>query len=145
MKKTVSFDQIPASPTPLCRVLPRVSEAQESEAAIEDEEEECPALHLSDIMNLEPSPSPEPKDVEAPTSSGILSAVLIFVDICGSDGSSCNYCFIPLLEELGATVLENLDEGATHVLFKDGSDRTLKTVSQSKGNTKCVNVGWVLE
>jgi hypothetical protein len=139
-KKSVSFNAIAASPTPHHKSLPRLSEAQESEPADEIETE---PLHLSEILNIELSPEPAKSDVaEIKT---VLKNVTFFIDVWGSDGLNCNQYFAPLLEELGARIVEVLDDGVTHVLFKDGSDRTLKSVSQSRGSIKCVNVGWVLE
>jgi hypothetical protein len=141
-KKSVSFNQDSASPTPHHKSLPRVSEAQESEPADEPAEEIEP-LALSEILNIDLSPEPVKTAPEAPKT--VLKSVTFFLDVWGSDGSNCNHYFAPLLEELGARIADNLEDRVTHVLFKDGGDRTLKSVAQSRGNIKCVNVGWALE
>jgi hypothetical protein len=73
-----------------------------------------------------------------------LQGLTFFVDVT-SNGREHNYVFIQLLEDLGATVPRQFEDGVTHVLFKDGGVATLEKVLASKGVVKCVNVGWVLE
>jgi hypothetical protein len=124
---------------PTVSALPRLSEGQESEMAAEPEVEPLP---LSDILNIEFSPENLSKTYEPPA---ILGGLTIYADVCGSDGSSANKYFTPLLEELGAKVTDIWTDNVTHVLFKDGDEKTLKRVAQSKGSVKCVNVGWSLE
>ncbi|KAF2030324.1 hypothetical protein EK21DRAFT_100538 [Setomelanomma holmii] len=73
-----------------------------------------------------------------------LQGLTFFVDVT-SNGKEHNYVFIQLLEDLGAKVPRQFEDGITHVLFKDGGVPTLGKVLASKGAIKCVNVGWVLE
>ncbi|KAH7079099.1 hypothetical protein BKA63DRAFT_409671 [Paraphoma chrysanthemicola] len=73
-----------------------------------------------------------------------LQGLTFFVDVT-SNGKEHNYVFIQLLEDLGAKVPRQFEDGITHVLFKDGGVPTLEKVLASKGAIKCVNVGWVLE
>lgn len=153
-KKAVSFqsprtnDENDGSPkprrqdskfAPTISALPRLSEGQESDIGAESEVEPLP---LSDILNIEFSPEDPSKTNEPPS---ILGGLMFYVDVCGSDGSSANQYFSPLLEELGAKITDIWTDDVTHVLFKDGDEKTLKRVAQSKGSVKCVNVGWSLE
>jgi len=79
---------------------------------------------------------------------GLLAGLCFFVDVNTSEGANARHLFVPLLEEMGAGVVphwtsNNMD--ITHVLFKDGDDRTLEKVIASNGGVKCVNVGWAVE
>jgi twin BRCT domain len=121
--------------------LPRLSEGQESESPPQASPEPEP-LPLSEVLNIEFSPETVQTDKQPPS---ILKAVTFYVDIWGSDGSSANQYFIPLLEELGAKISAEWTDDITHVLFKDGDEKTLRRVAQSGGAIKCVNVGWALE
>jgi hypothetical protein len=77
--------------------------------------------------------------------NGPLQGLTFFVDIT-SNGRPHNYVFASLLEDLGAKVAKEwVNNGISHVLFKDGSLETLEKVVASKGAIKCVNVGWVLD
>lgn len=80
--------------------------------------------------------------------SNILSDCVFYVDVNTSEGSDASHLFIPLLEELGGQVVPQWTSngmGVTHVLFKDGDDRTLEKVVASNGAVMCVNVGWAVE
>ncbi|KAF1982569.1 hypothetical protein K402DRAFT_193919 [Aulographum hederae CBS 113979] len=80
--------------------------------------------------------------------AGLLTDCVFFVDVNTSDGDDARHLFVPLLEEMGATCVgqwtSNTDD-ITHVLFKDGDDRTLEKVVASNGRVQCINVGWAVE
>jgi hypothetical protein len=81
-------------------------------------------------------------------SKTLLTGCVFYVDVHTSEGNDASHLFIPLLEELGAQVVPQWISngmGVTHVLFKDGDDRTLEKVVASNGMVQCVNVGWAVE
>jgi hypothetical protein len=121
--------------------LPRLSEGQESETTAEPETEVQP-LALSEVLNVEFTPEPSPIARMVPK---ILKNVRCYVDVWDSSGVSANQLFVPLLQELGAAIADELTEEVTHVLFKDGNEKTLRRVARSNGSIKCVNVGWPVE
>jgi hypothetical protein len=75
--------------------------------------------------------------------NSILADTVFYLDIWGTNGMEANQYFEPLLEEMGASISKQWSDEVTHVLFKDGSEHTLKRVIQS--NVYCVNVGWAVE
>ncbi|KAF2703880.1 hypothetical protein K504DRAFT_462949 [Pleomassaria siparia CBS 279.74] len=78
---------------------------------------------------------------------GPLIGTVFFVDVT-SNGTSQNHLFTGLLEDLGAQVIRDWtgnNMGLTHVLYKDGSPSTLEKVHATKGEVKCVNIGWALD
>jgi twin BRCT domain-containing protein len=121
--------------------LPRLSEGQESEIVAESEMEVQP-LPLSEVLNIEFTPEASPHLREPPS---ILKGVTFYVDIWDSNGVRADQYFVPLLEDLGAKVVDEFTHDVTHVLFKDGEEKTLRRVAGSNGSVKCVNVGWALE
>ena len=87
----------------------------------------------------------DPEESELFLYDGPLQGMTFYVDVT-SNGKDQNYLFAGLLEDLGAKTIKEWNENSpSHVLFKDGSKRTLEKVVASKGSIKCVNVGWVLE
>lgn len=87
--------------------------------------------------------------------SGVLAGAVVFVDVYTSEGADASAAFVEALRGLGARVLKswnwNLNStggsggkvGITHVVFKDGSPRTLQKLKDSNGVVLCVGVGWV--
>ncbi|KAF2840471.1 hypothetical protein M501DRAFT_1030676 [Patellaria atrata CBS 101060] len=78
---------------------------------------------------------------------GVLTGTVVYVDVNENDGRDASNLFIPLLLDLGARVVShwlNDNQSITHVLFKDGSKRTLDKVAFSNGAIKCVNIGWAM-
>ena len=84
----------------------------------------------------------------------------IFLELLAQMGARCvkQWSWIPRLSLPGAaqSPMDGADEvigaeasnnkiGITHVVYKDGSKRTLEKVRASKGVVRCVGVGWVLE
>lgn len=89
---------------------------------------------------------------------GVLAGAVVFVDVYTSEGADASGAFVEALRGLGAKVLKSWNwnpnstggpgegerkVGITHVVFKDGSPRTLQKVKDSKGVVLCVGVGWV--
>lgn len=78
----------------------------------------------------------------------LLRDTVFFVDVRTLDGEDASDLFIPLLEEMGAKIVNGWSGIATeitHVLFKDGSIETLEKVAATHGAVKAVNIGWVLD
>lgn len=105
----------------------------------------------------------------------ILRGAIVYVDVHTTEGADASGIFVELLTAMGAkccktwswnprassgSLLEQREDGRrtsaeetvlgpkvgiTHVVYKDGSKRTLEKVRESKGLVLCVGVGWVLE
>lgn len=89
--------------------------------------------------------------------SGVLAGAVVFVDVYTSEGADASAAFVEALRGLGAKVLKSWNwnpnstgsaegerkVGITHVVFKDGSPRTLQKLKDSQGVVLCVGVGWV--
>jgi hypothetical protein len=90
---------------------------------------------------------------------GLLRGAVVFVDVHTAEGADAGRLFVELLLSMGARCVKswpwnpnNTDGepdaskvGITHVVFKDGSRRTLEKVVESNGLVKIVQCGWVLE
>jgi hypothetical protein len=102
------------------------------------------------------------KPVREGADAQILRGAVIHVDVHTIEGSEANGVFIDLLTHMGARCVKQWNwnsrtsmasgedltaskVGITHVVFKDGSKRTLQKVREAKGLVLCVGVGWVLE
>ncbi|PNP37619.1 hypothetical protein TGAMA5MH_10462 [Trichoderma gamsii] len=90
--------------------------------------------------------------------SNLLRGAIVFVDVHTSEGADASGIFVELLTQMGARCLqkwswnpnsasnsESTKVGITHVVFKDGSKRTLEKVRQANGVVQCVGVSWVLD
>ena len=95
--------------------------------------------------------------------ASILRGAVVHVDVHTSEGADASSIFVELLTQMGARCIKqwnwnpratlsggedlasNAKVGITHVVFKDGSKRTLQKVREAKGLVLCVGVGWVLE
>ncbi|KAL7897041.1 hypothetical protein HDV63DRAFT_379753 [Trichoderma sp. SZMC 28014] len=90
--------------------------------------------------------------------SNLLRGAIVFVDVHTSEGADASSIFVELLTQMGARCLqkwswnpnnasnsESTKVGITHVVFKDGSKRTLEKVRQANGVVQCVGVSWVLD
>lgn len=105
----------------------------------------------------------------------VLKGAIVYVDVHTTEGADASSIFVDLLNQMGArcvkqwawnprtsrggsladttTPRENSPGtspatgriGITHVVYKDGGQRTLQKVRQSAGLVSCVGVGWVLE
>ncbi|KAI5844519.1 hypothetical protein DFP73DRAFT_526899 [Morchella snyderi] len=90
--------------------------------------------------------------------AGVLAGAVVFVDVYTAEGADASAAFVETLRGLGAKVLKSWNwnpssngapgegerkVGITHVVFKDGSPRTLQKVKESKGVVLCVGVAWV--
>jgi hypothetical protein len=68
---------------------------------------------------------------ESLLANDMLTGCVFYVDVKSVDGADAGQFFKPLLEELGAEIVPSWTSnsmGVTHVLFKDGDDRTLEKV-----------------
>ncbi|KAL7945097.1 hypothetical protein V8C42DRAFT_324561 [Trichoderma barbatum] len=88
----------------------------------------------------------------------LLRGAIVFVDVHTSEGADASGIFVELLTQMGARCpqkwnwnpssssnSESTKVGITHVVFKDGSKRTLEKVREAKGVVQCVGVSWVLD
>ncbi|CAK7234177.1 hypothetical protein SBRCBS47491_008861 [Sporothrix bragantina] len=90
----------------------------------------------------------------------LLRGAVVFVDVHTTEGSDASAIFVELLSQMGAQCVKtwswnpsspsgNSDGtsrvGITHVVFKDGSRRTLDKVRETNGLVQCVGVSWVLD
>ncbi|KAL7906145.1 hypothetical protein GGI35DRAFT_458877 [Trichoderma velutinum] len=88
----------------------------------------------------------------------LLRGAIVFVDVHTSEGADASGIFVELLTQMGARCPqkwnwnpsnssngESTRVGITHVVFKDGSKRTLEKVREAKGVVQCVGVSWVLD
>ena len=116
-----------------------------------------PSLDLVSIAN---SPF---KSARKGAGAQILRGAVVHVDVHTSEGADASGIFIELLTAMGAKCIRqwtwnprvsmaagedpaaSSKVGITHVVFKDGSKRTLQKVREAKGLVLCVGVGWVLE
>ena len=103
------------------------------------------------------------KSVRKGPDASILRGAVVHVDVHTSEGADASSIFVELLTQMGARCIKqwnwnprgtlsssedlaaNAKVGITHVVFKDGSKRTLQKVREAKGLVLCVGVGWVLE
>lgn len=85
---------------------------------------------------------------QAGPDGNLISDCVFYVDVRTVEGADAGEFFIPLLEEMGATVVPQWTSNSdpvTHVLFKDGEQMTLEKVVASNGAVKCVNIAWPIE
>ncbi|KAL5095591.1 hypothetical protein Trisim1_000360 [Trichoderma cf. simile WF8] len=88
----------------------------------------------------------------------LLRGAIVFVDVHTIEGADASGIFVELLTQMGARCPqkwnwnpsnssngESTRVGITHVVFKDGSKRTLEKVREAKGVVSCVGVSWVLD
>ncbi|RSL83258.1 hypothetical protein CEP52_016760 [Fusarium oligoseptatum] len=89
----------------------------------------------------------------------LLRGAVVFVDVYTSEGADASSIFVELLTQMGAKCMKawnwnpsgsasdvtSSKVGITHVVFKDGSKRTLEKVRESNGIVQCVGVSWVLD
>ncbi|KAF9767088.1 hypothetical protein IL306_000420 [Fusarium sp. DS 682] len=89
----------------------------------------------------------------------LLRGAVVFVDVYTSEGADASSIFVELLTQMGAKCMKSWSwnpsgsgkdvtsskVGITHVVFKDGSKRTLEKVRESNGIVQCVGVSWVLD
>ncbi|PWW73067.1 hypothetical protein C7212DRAFT_366148 [Tuber magnatum] len=144
---------------------PEDSEAEDSDMETEDQENFHPTPHSSGIQR-DPSPTARSSPPAASnhfarrnsgmvSQMGVLAGAVVFVDVYTAEGADASEPYENALRGLGARVLKswnwNLDGGnkdkigITHVVFKEGSPRTLQKVKDSKGVVVCVGVGWVIQ
>lgn len=105
----------------------------------------------------------------------VLKGAIVYVDVHTAEGADASSIFVDLLSQMGARCVKQWNwnprtsmvsphndtasptdgspstspatgrVGITHVVYKDGGQRTLQKVRQSSGVVSCVGVGWVLE
>ena len=113
-----------------------------------------------DLASIAGSPA---KSVRKGSDAQILRGAVVHVDVHTTEGADASGIFVELLTSMGAKCIKQWTwnprtsmaagedptakgkVGITHVVFKDGSKRTLQKIREAKGLVLCVGVGWVLE
>lgn len=154
-----------SSPTPLkkrsfsaSRVAPKRPSRKSMPAAIpESPSTPGPVTpSKSDLWSSLGTPARTPRRDLNPA---MLRGAVVFVDVYTSEGADASSIFVELLTQMGAKCMKSWSwnpsgsendvtsskVGITHVVFKDGSKRTLEKVRESNGIVQCVGVSWVLE
>ncbi|KAK9481291.1 hypothetical protein V1514DRAFT_323465 [Lipomyces japonicus] len=72
-----------------------------------------------------------------------LSEVIAYLDIRTRVGDDASASFYAILCKLGATVVKQISKNVTHVVYKQGSSKTLQLARDI--NAACVGVSWVVE
>ncbi|PKS12723.1 hypothetical protein jhhlp_000931 [Lomentospora prolificans] len=109
-----------------------------------------PAAVDSDIWSTLGTP---PRSPHKHLDPALLRGAVVYVDVHTSEGADASGIFVELLTQMGARCVKtwnwNSNEssriGITHVVYKDGSKRTLERVRESNGVVQCVGVTWVLD
>lgn len=120
----------------------------------------APQTPANELASLAGTPF---KSVRKGADAQILRGAVVHVDVHTTEGADASSIFVELLTQMGARCVKqwswnprtslaagedptaNGKVGITHVVFKDGSKRTLQKVREAKGLVLCVGVGWVLE
>ena len=119
-----------------------------------------PQTPVNDLCSMAGTPF---KLIREGADAQILRGAVVHVDVHTSEGADASRIFVDLLTQMGARCIKNWSwnpraslaagedptasgkVGITHVVFKDGSKRTLQKAREAKGIVLCVGVGWVLE
>ncbi|KAK9372365.1 uncharacterized protein V1513DRAFT_452475 [Lipomyces chichibuensis] len=72
-----------------------------------------------------------------------LSDVVAFLDIRTSEGNDASAAFGPLLHKLGAKIVKQPSRNITHIIFKQGTPRTLHIARDM--NVPCLTISWIVE
>ncbi|KAK9355976.1 hypothetical protein V1523DRAFT_403395 [Lipomyces doorenjongii] len=72
-----------------------------------------------------------------------LSDVVAFLDIRTSEGNDASAAFGTLLRKLGAKIVKQLSRNVTHIIFKQGTPRTLHFAKDM--NVPCLTISWIVE
>ncbi|KAF3225373.1 hypothetical protein TWF106_002512 [Orbilia oligospora] len=96
------------------------------------------------------------KDEKAEEESGVLSDIIVFLEVRTSDGADASASFVEDLKKLGAKVVKRWrlntfgnsskeinPMGVNLVVFKDGISQTL--TKAKRANVPCVGVAWIKE
>ena len=85
----------------------------------------------------------------------LLTGAVVYVDAYTNEGTVANGSFADLLTRMGARYVKQWNwtpeaaveprPGITHVLFKNGSGRTMEKVRAAKGIVMCVGVNWIIQ
>lgn len=129
----------------------------------EGTEDEGRSLPKNGSWSKAGTPVKSPRKSLTPESQ-VLRGAVVYADVHTTDGADASGIFVELLSQMGARCVKNwtwsprqslspvdgVDPkegkiGITHVIFKDGSMRTLEKVKETAGVVKCVGVGWVLD
>ncbi|KAI5808593.1 hypothetical protein DFH27DRAFT_539725 [Peziza echinospora] len=126
----------------------------DAEGEIDEDLVQAPPHRAPLPSSSQASPQKGRKVTAAPVSNGILAGAVVFVDVYTNDGADASGVLVQLLHTLGAKTVKRWDwnpakqdgkVGITHVVFKDGSARTLEKVRQSGGVVLCVGAAWIVE
>ncbi|CAF3592858.1 hypothetical protein SNK03_001702 [Fusarium graminearum] len=152
----------PSGPTSSGVAIPYSSKGRKSMPATIPESPSAPSTPVaatpskSDLWSSLGTPARTPRRDLNPA---ILRGAVVFVDVYTSEGADASSIFVDLLTQMGAKCMKSWSwnptssendmtsskVGITHVVFKDGSKRTLEKVRESNGVVQCVGVSWVLD
>ncbi|KAF3150204.1 hypothetical protein TWF594_010084 [Orbilia oligospora] len=118
----------------------------------EEEEEEEEEEDMEEIT----SRNADVKDEKAEEESGVLSDIIVFLEVRTSDGADASASFVEDLKKLGAKVVKRWrlntfgnsskeinPMGVNLVVFKGGISQTL--TKAKRANVPCVGVAWIKE
>lgn len=167
MKRSASISRLPAprptnnltrsntvisySPTKSTRRA-RPQPQQEQEDVIMKEAYTTPSKPDVSLWSNMGTPSRTPR---RDLNTTLLKGAVVFADVHTSEGADASSLFTELLTQMGARCVKSWNWnptshdgskiGITHIVFKDGSKRTLEKAKETGGVVTCVGVGWVLE
>ncbi|OLL25034.1 Microcephalin, partial [Neolecta irregularis DAH-3] len=81
----------------------------------------------------------------------VLQNIVVYLDVRTIDGDDASAPFVDLIKSLGGRIAKSWNSNhdrsnhnITHVIFKDGSPRTLAKIKETNGAVKCVGLSWVM-
>lgn len=125
-------------------------------SSFSDQENKMPSSPESSaegiIARVEMSRGRTPRRERQSTTLRILAGAVVFVDVHLVEGENVRSRFVNMLTEMGAKVVKRWDwspsdgskVGITHVVFKEGSPKTLERV-RAANIVQCVQLNWVNE
>ncbi|KOS23412.1 Microcephalin [Escovopsis weberi] len=150
-KRSGGLSKVPSSLTPIAPAERRRSPRKQ--AAISEETAPGTPSQMGETWSAAETPGRTPRKDLNPT---LLRGAIVFVDVHTTEGADASGIFVELLTQMGARCVKSWNwspsdgsssskkVGITHVVFKDGSKRTLEKVREANGVVQCVGVGWVL-
>ncbi|KAK9345050.1 hypothetical protein V1522DRAFT_422474 [Lipomyces starkeyi] len=136
----------PHMPTPSCKQ--HVVKARSTAKAVSDRILSAPAptqprARIPLRHHPEPQSSSAAKESPAKGCMRPLSDVVAFLDIRTSEGNDASAAFGALLRKLGAKIVKQLSRNVTHIIFKQGTPRTLHVAKDL--NVPCLTISWIVE
>ncbi|KAK9327224.1 hypothetical protein V1520DRAFT_349375 [Lipomyces starkeyi] len=136
----------PHIPTPSCKQ--HVVNARSAAKAVSDRILSAPAPTLPRAripLRNRPESQSSSAAKESPAKGCMrpLSDVVAFLDIRTSEGDDASAAFGALLRKLGAKIVKQVSRNVTHIIFKQGTPRTLHVAKDM--NVPCLTISWIVE